>query len=223
MKLSKRFIFLGVLIIILCSLLLTACDSRAKKLSIVSLTSGEEYVLPLKPKTIINGGLFQTFTLEKTPTEICEILNEKHYNCSVFNNNFILIKDPLENSRINYMIIAKLHDENRFMFMSSVAFDGNSPYLFPVHLTNITASDLESGIIYSFMPNTEYEITGNFEDVKSFYLDSGLFNIEENENVLTICNKANLPTSYLSKESFTVIVNVGEFEKTKITLQVETN
>lgn len=39
----------------------SACTGKQKKLSVVSLSSGKEYTLPLKAENILSGGNFRTY------------------------------------------------------------------------------------------------------------------------------------------------------------------
>ena len=119
----KKSIFIFLITMIVFTFIFSACSGKLKKLSVVSLASGKEYTLPLKAENILLGGNFITFELEKSVAEIAETLKQNGYDCTAFNDNFILIKNKIDENKIDYLVIGKLSGQNRYQFMSAVVMD----------------------------------------------------------------------------------------------------
>lgn len=199
----------------------SACTGKQKKLSVVSLSSGKEYTLPLKAENILLGGNFITFELEKSVAEIAETLKQNGYDCTVFNDNFILIKNKIDENKIDYLVIGKLSGQNRYQFMSAVVMDNNGDYfLFPIHLTAKKGSDFNAGETYSFETIKDSPFSVSLADLKTFYTDAGIYNVEEEENSLKISAKESAFIHKLSKETFYVSLR-ADGEQTFIELKTE--
>ena len=199
----------------------SACTGKQKKLSVVSLSSGKEYTLPLKAENILLGGNFITFGLEKSVAEIAETLKQNGYDCTVFNDNFILIKNKIDENKIDYLVIGKLSGQNRYQFMSAVVMDNNGDYfLFPIHLTAKKGSDFNAGETYSFETIKDSPFSVSLAELKTFYTDAGIYNVEEEENSLKISAKESAFIHKLSKEIFCVSLR-ADGEQTFIELKTE--
>lgn len=199
----------------------SACTGKQKKLSVVSLSSGKEYTLPLKAENILIGGNFITFELEKSVAEIAETLKQKGYDCTVFNDNFILIKNKIDENKIDYLVIGKLSGQNRYQFMSAVVMDNNGDYfLFPIHLTAKKGSDFNAGETYSFETIKDSPFSVSLAELKTFYTDAGIYDVEEEENSLKISAKEGSFIHKLSKEIFYVSLR-ADSEQTFIELKTE--
>ena len=200
----------------------SACTGKQKKLSVVSLSSGKEYTLPLKAENILSGGNFRTFELEKSVAEIAETLKQNGYDCTAFNDNFILIKNKLDENKIDYLVIGKLSGQNRYQFMSAVVMDNNGDYfLFPIHLTAKKGSDFNAGETYSFETIKDSPFSVSLAELKTFYTDAGIYNVEEaEENSLKISAKEGAFIHKLSKEVFYVSLR-ADGEQTFIELKTE--
>lgn len=199
----------------------SACTGKQKKLSVVSLSSGKEYTLPLKAENILLGGNFITFELEKSVVEIAETLKQNGYDCTAFNDNFILIKNKIDENKIDYLVIGKLSGQNRYQFMSAVVMDNNGDYfLFPIHLTAKKGSDFNAGETYSFETIKDSPFSVSLADLKTFYTDAGIYNVEEEENSLKISAKESAFIHKLSKETFYVSLR-ADGEQTFIELKTE--
>lgn len=187
-------------------LLFSACAGKLKKLDIVSVSSGKEYTLPLKADNILSGGDFRTFETEKSVAEIAETLRQNGYGCTAFNDNFVLIRNKIDENKIDYLVIGKLSGQNRYQLMSAVVMtDNGNYYLFPIHLTTKKGSDLNAGDVFSFetIKNSPFSVT--LADLKSFYTDAGIYNVEEKEeNSLKISAKEGASIHKLSKDTFYV-------------------
>ena len=208
LKKSKKIVFIFLITMSVFTLIFSACSGKLKKLSVVSLSSGKEYTLPLKASTVLSGGNFITFELEKSVAEIAETLKQKGYDCTAFNDNFILIKNKIDENKIDYLVIGKLSGQNRYQLMSAVVMTNNGNYyLFPIHLTAIKGSDLNAGDVYPFdsfgtIKISPFSVT--LVDLKSFYTDAGIYNVEEEENSLKISAKEGASIHKLSKDTFYV-------------------
>ena len=190
-------------------------------MSVVSLSSGKEYTLPLKAENILSGGNFRTFKLEKSIAEIAETLKQNGYDCTAFNDNFILIKNKLDENKIDYLVIGKLSGQNRYQFMSAVVMDNNGDYfLFPIHLTAKKGSDFNAGETYSFETIKDSPFYVSLADLKTFYTDAGIYNVEEAENSLKISAKESAFIHKLSKKIFYVSLR-ADGEQTFIELKTE--
>lgn len=199
----------------------SACTGKQKKLSVISLSSGKEYTLPLKAENILLGGNFITFELEKSVAEIAETLKQNGYDCTAFNDNFILIKNKIGEDKIDYLVIGKLSVQNRYQFMSAVVMDNNGDYfLFPIHLSAKKGSDFNAGETYSFETIKDSPFSVSLADLKTFYTDAGIYNVEEEENSLKISAKESAFIHKLSKEIFYVSLR-ADSEQTFIELKTE--
>ena len=198
----------------------SACTGKQKKLSVISLSSGKEYTLPLKAENILSGGNFITFELEKSVAEIAETLKQKGYDCTAFNDNFILIKNKIGENKIDYLVIGKLSGQNRYQLMSAVVMtDNGNYYLFPIHLSAKKGSDFNAGETYSFETIKDSPFSVSLADLKTFYTDAGIYNVEE-ENSLKISAKESAFIHKLSKEIFYVSLR-ADSEQTFIELKTE--
>lgn len=206
------------------TLIFSACTGKQKKLSVVSLSSGKEYTLPLKASTVLSGGNFITFELEKSLAEIAETLKQNGYDCTVFNDNFILIKNKIDENKIDYLVIGKLSGQNRYQLTPAVIMtDNGNYYLFPIHLTAKKGSDLNAGDVYFFETIKNSPFSATLADLKSFYTDAGIYNVEEEEeeeNSLKISAKEGAFIHKLSKEIFYVSLR-ADGEQTFIELKTE--
>lgn len=218
----KKSIFIFLITMIVFTFIFSACTGKQKKLSVVSLSSGKEYTLPLKAEKILLGGNFITFELEKSVAEIAETLKQNGYDCTVFNDNFILIKNKIDENKIDYLVIGKLSGQNRYQFMSAVVMDNNGDYfLFPIHLTAKKGSDFNAGETYSFETIKDSPFFVSLADLKTFYTDAGIYNVEkEEENSLKISAKEGAFIHKLSKEIFYVSLR-ADGEQTFIELKTE--
>ena len=199
----------------------SACTGKQKKLSVISLSSGKEYTLPLKAENILLGGNFITFELEKSVAEIAETLKQNGYDCTAFNDNFILIKNKIGENKIDYLVIGKLSGQNRYQLMSAVVMTDNGNYfLFPIHLTAKKGSDFNAGETYSFETIKDSPFSVSLADLKTFYTDAGIYNFEEEENSLKISAKESAFIHKLSKEIFYVSLR-ADGEQTFIELKTE--
>lgn len=199
----------------------SACTGKQKKLSVISFSSGKEYTLPLKAENILLGGNFITFELEKSVAEIAETLKQNGYDCTAFNDNFILIKNKIGEDKIDYLVIGKLSVQNRYQFMSAVVMDNNGDYfLFPIHLSAKKGSDFNAGETYSFETIKDSPFSVSLADLKTFYTDAGIYNVEEEENSLKISAKESAFIHKLSKEIFYVSLR-ADSEQTFIELKTE--
>ncbi len=217
----KKTIFIFLVTMIVFPFIFSACSGKQKKLSIVSLSSGKEYTLPLKAENILSGGNFRTFELEKSVAEIAEMLKQNGYDCTAFNDNFILIKNKIGETKIDYLVIGKLSGQNRYQFMSATVMDNNGEYfLFPIHLTAKKGSDLNAGEVYSFETIKDSPFSVSLAELKTFYTDAGIYNVEEEENSLKISVKEGEFVHKLSKEIFYVSLR-ADGEQTFIELKTE--
>lgn len=217
----KKSIFIFLITMIVFTFIFSACTGKQKKVSVVSLSSGKEYTLPLKAENILLGGNFITFGLEKSVAEIAETLKQNGYDCTVFNDNFILIKNKIDENKIDYLVIGKLSGQNRYQFMSAVVMDNNGDYfLFPIHLTAKKGSDFNAGEVYSFETIKDSPFSVTLADLKMFYTDAGIYNVEEVENSLKISAKEGAFIHKLSKEIFYVSLR-ADGEQTFIELKTE--
>lgn len=199
----------------------SACTGKQKKLSVISLSSGKEYTLPLKAENILSGGNFITFELEKSVAEIAETLKQNGYDCTAFNDNFILIKNKIDENKIDYLVIGKLSGQNRYQLMSAVVMtDNGNYYLFPIHLSAKKGSDFNAGETYSFETIKDSPFSVSLADLKTFYTDAGIYNVEEEENSLKISAKESVFIHKLSKEIFYVSLR-ADGEQTFIELKTE--
>lgn len=199
----------------------SACTGKQKKLSVISLSSGKEYTLPLKAENILSGGNFITFELEKSVAEIAETLKQNGYDCTAFNDNFILIKNKIDENKIDYLVIGKLSGQNRYQLMSAVVMtDNGNYYLFPIHLSAKKGSDFNAGETYSFETIKDSQFSVSLADLKTFYTDAGIYNVEEEENSLKISAKKSAFIHKLSKEIFYVSLR-ADSEQTFIELKTE--
>lgn len=221
LKKSKKIVFIFLIAMTVFTLIFSACTGKLKKLSVVSLASGKEYTLPLKASTVLSGGNFITFELEKSVAEIAETLKQKGYDCTAFNDNFILIKNKIDENKIDYLVIGKLSGQNRYQLMSAVVMTNNGNYyLFPIHLTAKKGSDLNVGNVYTFETIKDSPFFVSLADLKSFYTDAGIYNVEEEENSLKISAKEGAFIHKLSKEIFYVSLR-ADGEQTFIELKTE--
>ncbi len=203
------------------TLFFSACSGKLKKLNIISLASGQEYTLPLKADNIISGGDFRTFDIKNNISEINDILTQKGYDSAVYNNNFILIKNNIDENKTDYLVIGKLRGQNHYQFMSAVFAAGNGEYyLFPIHLTTKKSTDLDAGEVYFFETLKDIPFAVTLADLKTFYTAAGIFNIEEEDNSLKISVKPNAFVHKLSKETFYVSLRT-DGEQTFIDLKTE--
>ena len=217
----KRSIFIFLITITVFPFIFSACTGKQKKLSVVSLSSGKEYTLPLKAENILSGGNFRTFELEKSVAEIAETLKQNGYDCTAFNENFILIKNKIDENKIDYLVIGKLSGQNRYQFMSAVVMDNNGDYfLFPIHLTAKKGSDFNAGETYSFETIKDSPFFVSLAELKNFYTDAGIYNVEEEENSLKISAKEGAFIHKLSKEIFYVSLR-ADGEQSFIELKTE--
>lgn len=218
----KKSIFIFLITMTVFPFIFSACTGKLKKLSVVSLASGKEYTLPLKAENILLGGNFITFGLEKSVAEIAETLKQKGYDCTAFNDNFILIKNKIDENKIDYLVIGKLSGQNRYQFMSAVVMDNNGDYfLFPIHLTAKKGSDFNAGETYSFETIKDSPFSVSLAELKTFYTDAGIYNVEEaEENSLKISAKESAFIHKLSKEIFYVSLR-ADGEQTFIELKTE--
>ncbi len=202
LRISKKSTLIFLIMMTIFTLLFSACTS--KKVAIVSLATGKEYTLPLKAENILSGGNYLTYESEQNLSQMCETLKQNGYNCAVFNDNFILIKNMID-GKTDYLVIGKLGGQKRYQFMSAAVMDNNGDYfLFPIHLTAKKGSDFNAGEDYSFITLTDTPVCATIADIKTFYTDAGIFNIEEEENSLTISVKQNEFVHKLSKTTFSV-------------------
>lgn len=217
----KKSIFICLITVIVFTFIFSACTGKQKKLSVVSLASGKEYTLPLKAENILSGGNFITFELEKSVAEIAETLKQNGYDCTAFNDNFILIKNKIDENKIDYLVIGKLSGQNRYQLMSAAVMDNNGDYfLFPIHLTAKKGSDFNAGEVYSFETIKDSPFSVSLADLKMFYTDAGIYNVEEAENSLKISAKEGEFVHKLSKGIFYVSLR-ADGEQTFIELKTE--
>ena len=68
----KKSIFIFLITMIVFTFIFSACTGKQKKLSVISLSSGKEYTLPLKAENILSGGNFRTYIKNyiKNPFEL---------------------------------------------------------------------------------------------------------------------------------------------------------
>lgn len=221
LKKSKKIVFIFLIAMTVFTLIFSACTGKLKKLSVVSLASGKEYTLPLKASTVLSGGNFITFELEKSVAEIAETLKQNGYDCTAFNDNFILIKNKIDENKIDYLVIGKLSGQNRYQLMSAVVMTNNGNYyLFPIHLTAKKGSDLNAGNVYTFETIKDSPFFVSLAELITFYTDAGIYNVEEEENSLKISAKESAFIHKLSKEIFYVSLRAAG-EQTFIELKTE--
>ena len=143
-----------------------------------------------------------------------------------FGNNtdttfFIIIKNKIDENKIDYLVIGKLSGQNRYQLMSAVVMtDNGNYYLFPIHLSAKKGSDFNAGETYSFETIKDSPFSVSLADLKTFYTDAGIYNVEEEENSLKISAKESAFIHKLSKEIFYVSLR-ADSEQTFIELKTE--
>lgn len=220
MKKIKSLLFL--ILIIITSTFLFSCSGTVKKLELISLVSGKNYLFNIETNTIISGGDFKTFTTELTLADIKTCITNQGYSCQVYNNNYLLISKAINETKKDYFIIAKLADDKNYQLMSAVAYDEESGdyTFFPIHLIAKTSSDLKNGEIYSFETGVDYEINYDKKTVKDFYLNTGLFLISDKESKIDITLINTEFTYKLLTNNFSIIFR-EDGNKLYISIQIE--